>query len=114
MLISANTCRFLFLDTLSDCSPLNNISSLSQRRLINSLCSRGLPLIVMELSLVLHALFVFLLFFPILMATCDTISLKGNTDMESSPFPSNFLFGTASSSYQVFLPFKYHLRIRLF
>ncbi|GMY36930.1 beta-glucosidase 46-like isoform X1 [Fagus crenata] len=34
------------------------------------------------------------------MATCDTISLKGNTDMESSPFPSNFLFGTASSSYQ--------------
>ncbi|XP_050288617.1 beta-glucosidase 46-like isoform X4 [Quercus robur] len=31
-------------------------------------------------------------------ATCDTISLKGS--IESSQFPSNFLFGTASSSYQ--------------
>ncbi|KAM3749355.1 hypothetical protein ACB098_05G178100 [Castanea mollissima] len=36
--------------------------------------------------------------FPILVATCDTISLKGS--IESSQFPSVFLFGTASSSYQ--------------
>ncbi|XP_059437846.1 beta-glucosidase 47-like isoform X2 [Corylus avellana] len=52
----------------------------------------------MELSLVLHALFVFQLCFSILMASHDPISLKGS--MDSSPFPSSFLFGTASSSYQ--------------
>ncbi|KAK7838937.1 beta-glucosidase 46 [Quercus suber] len=52
----------------------------------------------MELSLILHPFFVFHMCCPILVATCDTISLKGST--ESSQFPSNFLFGTASSSYQ--------------
>ncbi|XP_062161707.1 beta-glucosidase 46-like [Alnus glutinosa] len=53
----------------------------------------------MEVSLVLHALFVLQLWFSILMASYDhPISLKGSLD--SSPFPSSFLFGTASSSYQ--------------
>ena len=65
----------------------------------------GIALITMELSLVLHAFFVFHMCFPILVATCDTISQKGS--IESSQFPSNFLFGTASSSYQVFLPLSH-------
>ena len=65
----------------------------------------GIALITMELSLVLHAFFVFHMCCPILVATCDTITLKGS--IESSQFPSNFLFGTASSSYQVFLPLSH-------
>ncbi|KAG6695229.1 hypothetical protein I3842_09G086300 [Carya illinoinensis] len=52
----------------------------------------------MELSLLLRAFFVFKTCFSILMVSCDPISLKGSAD--SCPLQSNFLFGTASSSYQ--------------
>ncbi|XVF27837.1 hypothetical protein REPUB_Repub14bG0143600 [Reevesia pubescens] len=47
----------------------------------------------MELSL-----FVLELFFLIIVMLCNPVSLKGNLD--ASRFPTNFLFGTASSSYQ--------------
>ncbi|XP_061347854.1 beta-glucosidase 47-like [Gastrolobium bilobum] len=53
----------------------------------------------MELPLLMHhALFALSFCFSIFTGYCDFISLKENSD--SSSFPGNFLFGTASSSYQ--------------
>ncbi|XP_052201373.1 beta-glucosidase 46 [Diospyros lotus] len=52
----------------------------------------------MELPLSIHALFVFEICFSILMVSCKLIVMKASE--YPSPFPSNFLFGTASSSYQ--------------
>ncbi|TKY72135.1 hypothetical protein E2542_SST00873 [Spatholobus suberectus] len=54
----------------------------------------------MELPLVaLHALFALCFCISIFLGLCDDfLSVKENS--RSSPFPSNFLFGTASSSYQ--------------
>nr|XP_015884815.2 beta-glucosidase 45-like isoform X2 [Ziziphus jujuba var. spinosa] len=56
----------------------------------------------MEFSWLLYHLHVFELCVSILMVVsckCNPISMKGST-AASSPFPSDFLFGTASSSYQ--------------
>ncbi|KAJ4703174.1 putative Beta-glucosidase [Melia azedarach] len=53
----------------------------------------------MELSMAYHVFFVFGMCFSVLVVSCNTIiSEKGG--LNSSPFPRNFLFGTASSSYQ--------------
>lgn len=56
--------------------------------------------IVMENLSALHAVLVVEMCFSILVVSCNHISLRGSS-ASSSPFPSNFLFGTASSSYQV-------------
>ncbi|KAK2454821.1 beta-glucosidase [Trifolium repens] len=57
----------------------------------------------MELPLssfpLLHTLFVLSFLFSFFMGySCGFVSIEDN--LSSSPFPSNFLFGTASSSYQ--------------
>jgi len=52
----------------------------------------------------LHALFVLSFLFSIFIGSCAFVSLENN--LSSSPFPRNFLFGTASSSYQVILASK--------
>ncbi|KAK6283596.1 hypothetical protein POUND7_002548 [Theobroma cacao] len=52
----------------------------------------------MKLSHLYHALFVLEMCLSLIMVLCNPVSLKENLD--SSPFPSSFLFGTASSSYQ--------------
>ncbi|KAL5775428.1 hypothetical protein ACOSP7_012985 [Xanthoceras sorbifolium] len=53
----------------------------------------------MEVSLVLQAFFVFQMCFQVLLVSCNPIiTMKGR--LGTSPFPRNFLFGTASSSYQ--------------
>jgi len=52
----------------------------------------------------LHALFVLSFLFSIFMGSYGFVSLENN--LSSSPFPRNFLFGTASSSYQVILACK--------
>ncbi|KAI4298657.1 hypothetical protein L6164_032190 [Bauhinia variegata] len=53
----------------------------------------------MELPFSLHhALFALSFCFSTFMGSCNIISIKESSS--SSPFPSNFLFGTASSSYQ--------------
>jgi len=56
----------------------------------------------MEFLLGCYAFIVLDLWFLVLMVSCNPIFLKGSSD--NSAFPSNFLFGTASSSYQVLLP----------
>ena len=56
----------------------------------------------MEFLLGCYAFIVLDLWFLVLMVSCNPIFLKGSSD--TSAFPSNFLFGTASSSYQVLLP----------
>ncbi|ONI10039.1 hypothetical protein PRUPE_4G024300 [Prunus persica] len=53
----------------------------------------------MEKILALHAVLVVEMCFSILIVSCNHISLGGSS-ASSSLFPSNFLFGTASSSYQ--------------
>ncbi|XWS15598.1 hypothetical protein CRYUN_Cryun34aG0014600 [Craigia yunnanensis] len=53
----------------------------------------------MELSSLYNAILVLEMCFSIMVVLANPLSLKGNSD--ASPFPSNFLFGTASSSYQV-------------
>ncbi|XP_021821493.1 beta-glucosidase 45-like isoform X2 [Prunus avium] len=53
----------------------------------------------MENLSALHAVLVVEMCFSILIVSCNHISLKGSS-ASSSPFPSNFLLGTASSSYQ--------------
>ncbi|XP_027338207.1 beta-glucosidase 47-like [Abrus precatorius] len=54
----------------------------------------------MELPLLLHhALFALSFCFSIFSGSCDDF-LSVNENSSPSPFPSNFLFGTASSSYQ--------------
>lgn len=52
----------------------------------------------MEFLLGCYAFIVLDLWFLVLMVSCNPIFLKGSSD--TSAFPSNFLFGTASSSYQ--------------
>ncbi|XP_070661911.1 beta-glucosidase 47-like isoform X2 [Malus domestica] len=52
----------------------------------------------MEHFSVLHVFLIVDICFAIPMVSCNDIFFKGNS--ASSPFPSNFLFGTASSSYQ--------------
>ncbi|KAF3451689.1 hypothetical protein FNV43_RR07785 [Rhamnella rubrinervis] len=57
----------------------------------------------MELnSWLIRSLLVFELCAPIFMVSCKPITIKGSSSATtgSSPFPANFLFGTASSSYQ--------------
>ncbi|KEH36808.1 glycoside hydrolase family 1 protein [Medicago truncatula] len=49
-------------------------------------------------QLLLHVLFVLSFIFSIFMGSCGFVSLENN--LSSSLFPRNFLFGTASSSYQ--------------
>uniref|UniRef100_A0A6N2K8J9 Sugar phosphate transporter domain-containing protein n=1 Tax=Salix viminalis TaxID=40686 RepID=A0A6N2K8J9_SALVM len=53
---------------------------------------------VMEFLLGCYAFIVLDLWFLVLLVSCNPIFLKGSSD--TSAFPSNFLFGTASSSYQ--------------
>ncbi|XWS19447.1 hypothetical protein CRYUN_Cryun31cG0016700 [Craigia yunnanensis] len=53
----------------------------------------------MELSLLYNALLVLEMCFSIIVVLANPLSLEGNSD--ASPFPSDLLFGTASSSYQV-------------
>ncbi|KAL3596219.1 hypothetical protein D5086_007856 [Populus alba] len=52
----------------------------------------------MEFLLGCYAFIVLDLWFLVLMVSCNPIFLKGSSD--TLAFPSNFLFGTASSSYQ--------------
>ncbi|KAJ6767306.1 GLYCOSYL HYDROLASE [Salix purpurea] len=52
----------------------------------------------MEFLLGCYAFIVLDLWFLVLMVSCNPIFLEGSSD--TSAFPSNFLFGTASSSYQ--------------
>ncbi|KAG4945892.1 hypothetical protein JHK87_041899 [Glycine soja] len=47
-----------------------------------------------------HALFALSFCISIFLASCDDDFLSVKKNSSSSPFPSNFLFGTASSSYQ--------------
>lgn len=47
-----------------------------------------------------HEVFVFALFFFTLTESCKIISLEDQRMNDSSAFPGNFLFGTASSAYQ--------------
>ncbi|KAG4948757.1 hypothetical protein AAZX31_15G101800 [Glycine max] len=55
----------------------------------------------MELPLLAHhALFALSFCISIFLASCDDDFLSVKKNSSSSPFPSNFLFGTASSSYQ--------------
>ncbi|KAJ1428758.1 Glycosyl hydrolases family 1, N-terminal conserved site [Sesbania bispinosa] len=47
-----------------------------------------------------HALFALSICFSIFVGSCDFVFVKENNISSPSPFPCNFLFGTASSSYQ--------------
>lgn len=60
---------------------------------------RSDPAYAMKFSTVSVALFVSEILLLLLLIACDARIL--NQSLDPSPFPPNFLFGTASSSYQV-------------
>lgn len=53
----------------------------------------------MHVALLFHVLFLLEMRFSSLMVSCNLITMKEREN--PSPFPSDFLFGTASSAYQV-------------
>lgn len=61
--------------------------------------SRSTILGNMHVALLFHVLFLLEMRFSSLMVSCNLITMKEREN--PSPFPSDFLFGTASSAYQV-------------
>lgn len=66
----------------------------------------------MEFPLLYHAFFLLGICFLVLLVSCNPV-IKVNGEFSSSPFPRSFLFGTASSSYQV-LSYATSTTVRLF